>query len=85
MSQNKLISILAVVLLVVIIGSVVVMWRTPRSSDTDLAADTASPAVSLFPIEILQRQAYQLLNKQLVREGALPVQPAASGKANPFL
>ena len=92
MTQNKLIMLLGGILLIVIAASAFVLLQstpppingTPSSSPEASSGDSA--AASGFELKILQQQAYQLLNKQLIREGALPVSPAAApGKANPFL
>lgn len=96
MSQNQLIALLTLILALVIVGSIVVLLST--SDKTGLPAEleglpaaVEAPAGSpssqrLFPLELIERQAYQLLNKQLVKGGALPVlPPAGAGKANPFI
>lgn len=89
MSQNQLITLLTIVLTLVIVGSILVLLSTGEEEGlpTTVEAPASSPSSQrLFPLEIIERQAYQLLNKQLVKEGALPVQPpAGAGKANPFI
>ncbi len=90
MSQNQLIAILTIILLLVIGGSIIILLTTSSDSDTpsattidEVQAPTAQFTINLKPLE---QQSYQLINKQLVKEGALPVQPPATpGKANPFL
>lgn len=95
-SSNKVIMILTGVLLVVIAASMGVLLILPddetgsapaTSTDTPLLRDTPpSSTTQSFDLTVTQRQSYQTLNKQLVHEGALPVQPPVStGKANPFL
>lgn len=89
MSQNQLIAILTIVLLLVIGGSIVILLTTSDSS-TPPADSVASPQATsgqfTLNLKPLEQSAYQLINKQLVKEGALPVQPPATpGKANPFL
>lgn len=87
MSQNQLIAILTIILLLVIMGSVAVLLTS--SSDTEPKTPSPNSATGAgrgFKLEVLEQQAYQLLNKQLVKEGSLPVRPpAVPGKANPFL
>lgn len=90
MSQNQLITLLTIVLLLVIFGSIFVLLNTSEESSlpttTEAPAATTTRTENLFPLEILERQSYQLLNKQLVKEGALPVPPPPTvGKANPFI
>jgi hypothetical protein len=88
MSQNQLISFLAGILLLVIGASAFVLLRSnPEiSAPTPLPSDEPSATEDHFQLDILERQTYQLINKQLVKEGALPVKPSDSaGKANPFL
>lgn len=87
MSQNKLITILAVVLLLVIAGSVAILVTSSPDATPGTSTTTAPTGKQYtFNLDVLQQQAYQLINKQLVREGALPVAPPATpGKANPFL
>ena len=89
MSQNQLIATLAAVLLLVIAASAfVLLTSSPDEGMPPAPSSTAEPLApaNTFELDILRGQAYQLLNKQLVKEGALPVKPAtATGKANPFL
>lgn len=88
MSQNQLIVILTLVLLLVIIGSIAILMQTSFDSvtPTNMSTDNLPAAPSGINLEVLGRQTYQLLNKQLIKEGALPVAPpVTSGKANPFL
>ncbi len=87
MTQNQLITLLSLVLLVVVAGSVfVLMQSSPPEEQLETTEDSEAPVDNSFDIRVLQQQAYQLLNKQLIREGALPVKPSATvGKANPFL
>lgn len=54
--------------------------------ETVPTASTTFSGGSSFDLRVLQSPAYLLLDKQLVQEGALPVQPpTGTGKANPFL
>ncbi len=88
MSQNQLITILALVLLTVVLGSVAILFMTssPSPSSTTTTDSSIAAVEGSFNLEVIQQQAYQLINKQLVREGALPVPPPVTpGKANPFL
>lgn len=89
--SNKLIVILAGALLAVVVVASALFIMMPSSdnkpSDTSTPGirETSTP-VAGFKVDVLQRSAYQLLNRQLVAEGALPVQPPLEvGKANPFL
>lgn len=95
-SPNKIVMILTGVLLLVIAASIGVLLILPgddsdslsvTGTDTPLLRDTPpSSTTQSFDLTVTQRQSYQILNKQLVHEGALPVQPPVStGKANPFL
>jgi hypothetical protein len=90
MSQNQIITLLIIVLLIIIGGSIALLIST-SDNDDQLLPPSFSPTTTtsgqrLFNVDILEQQAYQLLNKQLVREGALPVPPpAVVGKANPFI
>lgn len=87
MSQNQLITLLLVVLLLVVAASAFILLGPMSGTDSTIPSpSTQAPAQSHFQLDILEQQAYKLLNKQLVKEGALPVQPSATaGKANPFL
>ena len=99
-TQNKLIIVLTAVLLAVLVASGIILFLLPSSEsdnftdvspeETESVGVTTNSAGSVptgsFRLDVLQRQAYQLLNKQLVREGARPVKPPTTvGKANPFL
>lgn len=89
MSQSQLITLLTIILLLVVFGSIVVLLNTSDDATTSLPTttdETTTQRQRLFSLDILERQAYQLLNKQLVKEGALPVRPPSGvGKANPFI
>lgn len=88
MSQNQLITILTIVLLIVIGASMFVLFGSSPATQLTATSEESSdvPVSSQFKLEVLEQQAYQLLNKQLIREGALPVKPPVIvGKANPFL
>ncbi len=99
-SSNRTIVILGAVFLAIIVVVIVIVALIPRdesapdpvtvtTSDTttesDVTIDTASTSTG-FDLGVLNRRLYQLLNRQLVQEGAIPVQPpTVVGKANPFL
>lgn len=88
--NNKLIIILAAVFLAVIVVAAALFFLVPGTPK-----NTTVPVGSNAPLSngdggldftVLQRQQYQLLNRQLLQEGALPVAPPPQvGKPNPFL
>jgi len=92
--NNKLIAGLTAVLVLVAGVSVWLLVFAPASTDevliTDEVADvgpaTTTGAEAGFNLKVLQRQAWQALDKQLIISGLLPVKaPEVTGKANPFL
>lgn len=90
--QNTMIVILTAVLLAVVAASVLLLWMAPSDDPSvPIAGSGANPARQSdttpgFNLTAIQSSAYQLLSKQLVLEGLLPVRPPAIvGKANPFL
>ena len=91
MEQNRLVIMLAAILLAVVAVSVGVLYFVPGDkssapqSPTDNAVDTVSGATGLN-LDILQKTSYQSLDSKAVENGSLPVQPPTGvGKANPFL
>ena len=51
-----------------------------------IAQPSTGTANAVFNLGIFERSSYNILNHQLINEGALPVQPPpTTGKANPFL
>ena len=93
--ENKLVVILAGVLLAIVVVAGAVFILVPGDDEpsdevvtTAINSDVQTPSSTArgFDLTVLQQRAFQLLNRQLVLEGALPVQaPAAIGKANAFL
>lgn len=92
--QNTLIIGLSVVLALVAVISIGLLVVVPSDPDSDVTdaptADTdvlvTPPGGQVFNLSAIQSQLYEALDKQLIREGALPVQPpAVIGKVNPFL
>ena len=82
------------VFLAIVVVAIVIFALIPSDDTADVTvpdetpdAVTATPSASEgFDLKVLNRRVYQLLNRQLVQEGAIPVQPPAGvGKANPFL
>ena len=89
MSSQKIIVVLFGLLLAVVAAAAVVIWLLP-SPDTEPSsvpeATTTPASGDGFNTSVLQRPEYLKLNQQLIREGALPVQPpTTAGKVNPFL
>ena len=86
-SNNKLIISLAVLLAIVVAIGAIVIFVLP-GSDTAQPLDPVSVGggVDDFDLDVLRRQDHQTLNRSLVEDGSLPVQPPTGiGKANPFL
>jgi len=95
---NRTVVILGAVFLAAVIVAIVIFFMVPagdtpgtEQSDTTTApvldgAPAATGASTGFDLGVLNRRVYQLLNRQLVQEGAIPVPPPpAVGKPNPFL
>lgn len=88
MSQNTLIIILASVLaFVVAISAAVIFWIPTEDTPTIPSEPGTDPTVvEDYNLSVTKKQEYQLLNRQLLQEGILPVVPPSNtGKANPFL
>lgn len=93
--DNKVVVILAGVLLAIMVVAGAVFLFLPSGDDSSdevvttlINPDAQAPSGTArgFDLTVLRQRAFQLLNRQLVLEGALPVQaPAEIGKANPFL
>jgi len=93
---SKIIITLVIILVGVVAIGVAALMLLPDTNTPvadDLPPDTTAPTSpgptldqSGFRLDILEQPAYQLLSKQLVQDGSLPVQPPpVTGKANPFL
>lgn len=96
MNQTRLIVILSAILLAVIVGSGILIFLLPSSSptptitpttdETATTATTAPTGQGNFNTGVFQRSDYVVLDRQMIQDGRLPVQPPANaGKANPFL
>lgn len=98
LSGGRTIAVLVVVLVLIVAVSGAVLWwvlgnrELPFTVPSLLPQAAAPPDVAPprsgvgFDLRAFQREAYQRLDRSLVQEGRLPVQPpAVTGKANPFL
>lgn len=88
MSQNTLIILLATVLAAVVaISAAVIFWiPTQETPIPQTKTNVTSGPVEDYDVSVTKKQEYQLLNRQLIQEGILPVVPPSNtGKANPFL
>lgn len=84
--QNSALLVGAAFVLAVVIAGAGLFLVLSRGKDADTTdGGSLSSTTSLFNLQVLDRQAYRVLNPQPVQEGALPVQPPANiGKPNPF-
>ncbi|MDP3997547.1 MAG: hypothetical protein Q8P73_03545 [bacterium] len=86
-SPNKTIIWLVVVLLTIAAAGLVALLLLPAASVTPDNQPSAATTSSLETnSRVFQAPDYTSLNKQLINDGSLPVQPPAqAGKTNPFL
>jgi hypothetical protein len=83
-TSTKVMSVLGVLLIAAVVVSGAILVAVPPASETQAPAGGGTGAG--FNIQLLQRQVFQLLNRQPIQDKSLPVAPpAVVGKANPFL
>jgi len=93
MSSTRIITILSAVLVAagIVAAATYVFTATdllsglfptvPSSGDSQISTEE-----SRLDTAVLERRDYQLLNRQLIQDGSIPVRPPdIVGKANPFL
>lgn len=84
--SNRVVVILIALLVAVMAVGAVVWWVLPGGSGGPAEQSVRDPESLGFNVRVLQTGGFLALDKQLITEGALPVQPPPNtGKANPFL